>query len=251
MKKTSPHQSSQRRRERPAKPALTRQGIIEVALKILRDEGLHKVTMRRIADALDTGPSSLYVYVHDTEDLHAQILDALLVNAATLPLPEGMWRDRLKRLLKQYRQVLFDYPEIARMTLTTHLSGPNYLALVERILALLHEGEIPDHKAAWLVDLLLLYATATAVEHSTRAVSPQTSAEDSALTAAILTADANAFPNIARIGAALLGGGSARFDWSLDIMLNGVLNTRSLAPEQNETSVHDSKEMETDHDANA
>lgn len=32
------------RRDRPAKPALTRESIINAALAILREEGLHKVT---------------------------------------------------------------------------------------------------------------------------------------------------------------------------------------------------------------
>ncbi len=115
------------RRERPAKPALTRQGIIDAALTILHNEGLNKVTMRRIAGVLDTGPASLYVYVRNTADLHAQILDALLAEVTELPPIEGKWRERLKQLLTRYKLVLFAYPEIARMTLTTHPSGPNYL----------------------------------------------------------------------------------------------------------------------------
>ena len=171
----------QSRRERPAKLALTRQGIIDAALAILRDEGLNKVTMRRLAEALDTGPASLYVYVRNAADLHAQILDALLAAVSEARPAEGTWRDRLKQLLTHYMLVLFAYPEIARMTLTTHPSGPNYLALVESILALLKEGGMPDREAAWAVDLLLLYATANAAEHSTRESSSQAADEDSAL----------------------------------------------------------------------
>ncbi|MCC2277675.1 TetR/AcrR family transcriptional regulator, partial [Streptomyces sp. ET3-23] len=34
------------RRERPAKPALTRDGIVTAAVEIMRAEGLRKVTMR-------------------------------------------------------------------------------------------------------------------------------------------------------------------------------------------------------------
>src|ERR1700709_360112 len=93
-------QAPRSRRERPAKQALTRQGIIDAALVILRDEGLDKVTMRRIAAALDTGPASLYVYVRNTEDLHAQILDALLEPVGAPAT--GPWRDRLKALLTSY-----------------------------------------------------------------------------------------------------------------------------------------------------
>ncbi|MFD6620080.1 TetR family transcriptional regulator, partial [Streptomyces albidoflavus] len=49
----------QSRRERPAKPALTREGIIDAAVLIMEEEGLQRVTMRRLAQALDTGPASL------------------------------------------------------------------------------------------------------------------------------------------------------------------------------------------------
>ncbi|HUY79079.1 MAG TPA: TetR/AcrR family transcriptional regulator [Ktedonobacterales bacterium] len=215
---------SRSRRERPAKPALTRQGIVAAALAILRDAGLEKVTMRRIAAALDTGPSSLYVYVRDTEDLHAQILDALLAAVIESPTTEVTWRDQLKQLLTRYVHVLFDYPEIARMTLTTHPSGPNYLALVERILALLREGGIPDREAAWAVDLLLLYATADAAEHGARKSSAHAAAEDSAPAAVVATADATTYPNIVRLGDELLSGGPARFQWGLDVFLTGALN---------------------------
>ena len=233
---TQNHLSTPRsRRERPAKPALTRQGIIEVALAILRDEGLNKVTMRRIAEVLDTGAASLYVYVRNTIDLHAQILDALL-ETVTESLPaEGTWRDRLKQLLMHYMRVLFDYPEIARMTLTTHPSGPNYLALVERILSLLKEGEMPNREAAWTVDLLLLYATATAAEHRTRKSSSQAANEDAALAAVIATVDASRYPHVAQLGDELFSGsGLERFQWGIDIFLTGALSVPRAFTEQEE-----------------
>jgi AcrR family transcriptional regulator len=222
------------RRERPAKPALTRQGIIDAALTILRDEGLNKVTMRRIAEALDTGAASLYVYVLNTADLHAQILDALLATVSEARPVEGTWRDRLKQLLTNYMLVLFAYPEIARMTLTTHPSGPNYLTLVESILALLKEGGMPDREAAWAVDLLLLYATANAAEHSTRESSSQAADEDTALSAMIATVDASMYPNIARLDDELLSGsGQDRFQWAIDVFLAGALSApRAPTPQE-------------------
>jgi len=216
----------QSRRERPAKPALTRQGIIDAALAILRDEGLSKVTMRRIAAALDTGAASLYVYVRDTEDLHAQILDALLGAVDTAQPASGTWRERLKALLARYLGVLFAHPEIARMTLVTHPSGPNYLALLDALLALLAAGGVPDREAAWAVDLLLLFVTAVAAEQGTRQASAQAAAEDSALAVALVTVDARSYPQIARLGSELLSGaGIDRFAWALDALLAGILGT--------------------------
>ncbi|WP_371649161.1 TetR/AcrR family transcriptional regulator [Streptomyces mirabilis] len=216
------------RRERPAKPALTRQGIIDAALAILRDEGLGKVTMRRIAAALDTGPASLYVYVRNTGDLHAQILDSLL---GPVKAPEaGTWRDRLKALLVSYGEVLFRHPEIARMAMSTQPSGPNYLALADAILGLLDEGGVSGREAAWAMDLLLLHPTAVAVEHSSPKSATQESDEFSALAAKIATADPARYPHIARLGDTLVSGdGPSRADWALDVILDGVLAAASRA----------------------
>lgn len=218
------------RRERPAKPALTRQGIIDAALAILRDEGLGKVTMRRIAAALDTGPASLYVYVRNTGDLHAQILDSLL-GPVKVPVPGvGTWRDRVKALLVSYGEVLFRHPEIARMAMSTQPSGPNYLALADALLGLLDEGGVSGKEAAWAMDLLLLYPTAVAVEHSSPKSATQEADEFSALAAKIATADPARHPHLARLGDTLVSGdGPSRTDWALDVILDGVLAAASRA----------------------
>ena len=217
---------TKRRRERATQPPLTRQGVIDAALAILHNEGLDKVTMRRIAAALDTGAASLYVYVRDTKDLHAQLLDALLGTVAISSPAGGAWRERLKALLTSYALVLFQYPAIARMTMTTHPSGPHYLALVDTVLALLRKGGVADREAVWTVDVLLLFATATAAEHGAHKEAQEVD-EFSALARAIHTADAGLYPEIARLGDELLSGqGPDRFQWGLDVLLSGVLTTR-------------------------
>jgi AcrR family transcriptional regulator len=222
MTSLTPEPVSRSRRERPAKPALTRQGIIDAALGILSEESLAKVTMRRIAGVLDTGHASLYVYVRDTEDLHAQILDAMLADVE--PPSSGNWRDRLKGLLGSYGEVLRNHPELARMALSTQPNGPHFTAIVEQVLALLGEGGADDRSAAWGVDLLLLLPTALAVEHNVE-VSPKREAERiSDMETRIKAADPEKYPNIARLGADLVSGdGRLRGIWALDVVLDGIL----------------------------
>src|ERR1700712_758158 len=199
------------RRERPAKPALTRDGIIAAALDIMAKDGLSKVTMRRIATALDTGAASLYVYVRNTEDLHAQILDALLESVRQST--GGTWRERLTDLLSGYTRVLLDHPEIARMTMTTHPSGPNYLSLVDTLLGLLQEGGVPDREAAWAIDLLLAFATSIAVEHG----GGRPDDDFSGLAVELAVIDGQCYPHIARLGADLLSGAAQdRVRWGIE-----------------------------------
>lgn len=220
------------RRERPAKPALTRQGIVDAAVAIMQAEGLGKVTMRRVAAALDTGPASLYVYVSDVEDLHAQILDAQLASVVTAGSRQGTWQDQLKALLTSYQQVLLRHAGIARMALSTQPSGPHYLALVDRVLALLEEGAVSRAASAWGVDLLLLLPTASAVEHAPK--TPARASHDlTALAVQIAAVDPQAHPHIAAVGDDLLSGdGEARTNWALDVLIAGIVALGGQDPEQ-------------------
>ncbi|MDQ0584874.1 TetR/AcrR family transcriptional regulator [Streptomyces rishiriensis] len=213
------------RRERPAKPALTREAIVAAALAVLRAEGLRKVTMRRLAQELDTGPASLYVYVRNTAELHAAVLDELLGTA--LPAPAGgSWRERLEEVLTAYTAMLFAYPDLARSALTTRPSGPHYLDLIETLLALLDEGGVPPAQAAWGVDLLLQHATATAAEHTDEA-----SQEDwDALRHAVREAPERTHPHIAGLAGPLLSGPpEARLSWGFRTLIGGI--ERTAVPE--------------------
>ncbi|GAA3437095.1 TetR/AcrR family transcriptional regulator [Kutzneria kofuensis] len=215
------------RRERPAKPALTRDGIVATALAVMRAEGMDKVTMRRLAKELDTGPASLYVYVKDTEELHAAMLDELLGEIDLATGHEGDWRARLWQVVSSYRQVLHDNPSLARVALVTRLSGPNYLAVIEAVLALLVESGMPAAQAGWAVDLLLLIATASAVEHGTRSENPDASAADhDLLLRTVRGASPETYPNIAAHAAELVAGPeSDRARWMFDVLITGAFGT--------------------------
>ena len=213
------------RRERPAKPALTRDGIVATAVELMRAEGLERVTMRRLAQELDTGPASLYVYVRNTAELHAAVLDELLGAVDLAPVrAAGDWRDRLTGVLTSYIGVLFEHPALARSALLARPSGRHYLDLVEGILQLLNEGGLPPARAAWALDLLLQFATATAAEQSTRDQSGNAQDEWDALTAALRGASRERHPRIAALGTELLGGtGPARLAWGFQALIGGVL----------------------------
>lgn len=158
------------RRERPAKAALSRDAIITETIRIMRTEGLAKATMRRVAQALDTGPASLYVYVSSTAELHAAVLDELMGQLAVSP--DGTWRERLDQLLGDYLDILTTHPGLARSALVLRPSGPHTIALFDKVLGLLLEGGVPAERAAWGVDLLLQQTIAAAAEHSAATPDP-------------------------------------------------------------------------------
>jgi AcrR family transcriptional regulator len=215
------------RRDRPAKPALTRDGIIAAAVGVLRSEGLDRVTMRRLAQELDTGPASLYVYVRNTAELHAAVLDELLGAVDLAPVTAGGdWRDRLVRVLTSYATVLFEHPGLAQSALVARPSGEHYLALAEAVLALLYEGGVPDRQASWGLDLLLELATATAAEHAAQERSIDAADDWDALRTALADAAPTTHPRIAALGDDLLSGpGIDRLTWGFYVIIEGMRRT--------------------------
>jgi hypothetical protein len=138
----------------------------------------------------------------------------------------GTWQARLERVLTSYTAVLFDHPGLAQSALVSRPSGVHYVRLLERLLALLDEGEVPPGQAAWGVDLLLQYATSTAAEHSAPNNSADADARWSALTDAIQNANPQTHPLVARHATALLAGEpSARLSWGFRTLITGIENT--------------------------
>ncbi|MCI4065393.1 TetR/AcrR family transcriptional regulator [Micromonospora sp. R77] len=225
----SPRRVPVSRRDRPAKPPLSRDGLVAVALRIMREEGLERVTMRRLASELDTGPASLYVYVENMAELHGALLDELV---ADLAVPDGgapgRWRDDLIDLLAAYTVLLMRQPSLARSVLTLRPSGPHYLRLLDALLGLLHAGGVPARQAGWGVDLLLQHATATAAEQGARDSSTATASEERHLAVAVREAAAADYPHLHRARDELFSGtGEQRLHWSFAVLVGGIAATRT------------------------
>lgn len=116
-----------RRRSRP----LTRDEILDTALRIVDDEGLDALTMRRLADALNVEAMSLYHHVPNKEALLDWTLERMRGEMRLPePMPDG-WAEVLETILTEYRRVLAAHPNLlplaARRTERAGTSGLQYL----------------------------------------------------------------------------------------------------------------------------
>jgi AcrR family transcriptional regulator len=219
------------RRERPAKAALSREAIVEAALRITREEGLDAVSMRRIAQALDTGPASLYVYVANRDELHELLFDAAIGTIETEPIDPARWREQVKELgRRMVKMMVEDYPGIALLAMARIPVGDNALRLVESMLALLKAGGASDQAAAYAADLLSMYVTAIAYEQSLQATLYGDPAHElrevEKVAARFATLDAERYPTMAAIAPALTrGDADERFELGMDVLINGLLAT--------------------------
>jgi AcrR family transcriptional regulator len=211
------------RRDRPAKEPLSRELIVKTAYELLKEQGMAGMSMRKVAKALDTGPSSLYVYVHNLEDLSSYVLDYGLGELVLPDSEKGPWKERLIGALSAYFLLLIEQPGLAEISLSTIPRGDRYLEVVEYLLTALHEGGAQSSSAAWGVDLLLLYVTSTAFEkHSWR---KHVTVEMSEVKESFKHADPIRFPLIHSLNEELFSGGADvmdRFQWGLEVMLRGI-----------------------------
>jgi AcrR family transcriptional regulator len=216
----------QSRRRGAAKAMLSQERIVSTTIDIMRRDGLKKATMRRVATELETGPASLYVYIRNTAELHAMVVDTLL---GTIDVPTtGTWTARIEQTVTAYRDVLAGGHGLARSALAVRPSGPNVMRLYDRIMSLLMDGGASPVNAAWGADMLLLHATATAAEHAAPEdgdVDAGTDSDDAhtALSLAVRTADTHALPTLARHADAVMSGTpEQRWKWALRAQIAGI-----------------------------
>ncbi|MFC9895158.1 TetR/AcrR family transcriptional regulator [Nocardia sp. NPDC127579] len=228
------------RRARPAKAPLSRDVIIETGLRVLDREGLAALTMRRVAQELDTGAASLYVYVANRDDLMTAMLDHVL---GTVPDPtpadrpaakgavktgtgDGNWREQLDALVDASVAVMSRHEGLALVALGAIPTSPNALALLERMLTLLDEAGLDARTRAWAVDLLYLYITAQAAEQSAyRVKGGDVEGTVAAAQQVIDALPADRYPMITGLREQMLTGGDAREVWALRVLINGILAT--------------------------
>jgi AcrR family transcriptional regulator len=212
-------------RDRPAKSPLSEAVIVETALRILREEGLDAVTMRRVATELDTGPASLYVYIGGRDELRWAMLERVSGSVPTHEPDPARWREQLHALLWGWLKAMEAHPGIAAVAVGNPPTSERTLHGAEYMLGLLLAGGIEAQDAAWACDILPLITTAAAVETDAQRARGQTEQ-------ATLQRMQNAFAALAperfplltgHLGLLTSGTGDERFTYAIDVFLDGLV----------------------------
>ncbi|HEU4675539.1 MAG TPA: TetR/AcrR family transcriptional regulator [Motilibacteraceae bacterium] len=211
------------RRGRPAKPPLSRRSILEAALALIRERGVDAVSLRHVAERVETGPASLYAYFSSRDALLEQVLDAAYSQVELVAADAGGWREALAGTIGNTIDTLVAYPGLGAVALGTIPTLPGALRLAEHELALMETGGISGDRAALAVDLIAQFAASTAVERTTRQDLSGGEVERGKARAAYEDADSALFPRVARSAEALTGPGErARRDFAIEVIITGL-----------------------------
>lgn len=105
---------------------LSRELIIETALKQIDRSGAQGLSMRSLAQELGTEAMSLYRHVHGREDLLEGVV-ALLMGDLTSRLDEQLsehWQGFLQTVAHHVRQIAIDHPKAFPLIATRHPAAP-------------------------------------------------------------------------------------------------------------------------------
>jgi AcrR family transcriptional regulator len=215
-----------------SKQPLNQDLIVEVALRILDREGLDGLSMRRIADELDTGAASLYAHVSNKDEL-LEIMADQVAGEVELPEPDPQhWQEQLKDVCRQVARALAAHADIARVHLANVPTGPNAMRVSERMLAIMLAGNISPRVAGVALDRLFLYVTADAYEGSLYSVRQRASGKSPEQWTAdyfgrlydyYASLPPQQFPNTVKYLDELMSGdGDERFEFGLDLLVRGI-----------------------------
>jgi AcrR family transcriptional regulator len=137
---------------------LTTERIIETALRIVDGQGLARLTMRRLGDALEVEAMAIYHHLPRGKE---QLLDGLVAHVASVPADTGAagresWRDVLRAWAADYRARLLAHAGVLPLVVTRR----NPAALTTTVASLrevLRRGGVAEDPAAVAAHTLLGY----------------------------------------------------------------------------------------------
>lgn len=186
-------------------------------MELLDDDGLEALTMRRLAQRLDSSPMALYRHIRDREDLLLACLDEVAgeLGVAARPAPA---RERLLVIFHGVHDILGRHRWVAPILAGGEYASPRAVSIVNEVITALqdaglaHRDAVLGYVALWQYTLGHLMSDHTRTDSPTsqhRMLVEQAVAEFPALVTAMATAG--------DLGA------DDRFDWGLAALVDGVL----------------------------
>jgi AcrR family transcriptional regulator len=148
--KTAARRSKSERAGRPVGRApLTRERVIETALRVMDQDGLEAVTMRRIGRELGVEAMSLYNHVEDKDDILVGVVE-MAMGEFRFPEPSGDWMRDARAMAFEWRRLLTLHPPLCELLAERHkpLEGLAAFRAMDAALGVLRAAGLSDRDAA-------------------------------------------------------------------------------------------------------
>jgi TetR/AcrR family transcriptional regulator, tetracycline repressor protein len=209
------------------RPPLTRERILQEALRLVDEEGLQALTMRALGTRLGVEAASLYNHVPGKRALYEGLSELLWAELERASGPDEDWRRSLRVVVEQIRRLAHEHPHAYPLLLTSKVSPVPGLRLFAAQLRVLQAAGFDQSQAAAILRAALAYALGYAdMELSSLSIAAGDGDEDAqfeALLALGRTLPAELPPDLARAARVVcLADLDQQFEFGLEALLAGL-----------------------------
>jgi AcrR family transcriptional regulator len=135
--------------------------IADAALRLVDESGVGALSMRALANALGTGPMTLYNYVADKEGLE-ELVVAAIVAEVLLPDPTDDWQHDAYAIASAMWSGVRAHPAAIPLVLTRRMSSATGFAAADALIAALTRAGLDDRDRLSAFHALLGFVTGAA-----------------------------------------------------------------------------------------
>lgn len=137
---------------------LTRERIVDAAMRVIDADGLEALSMRRLGSELNVNPMAAYHYVPNKAALYDLILDAVMSGIDLTAIdPASPVDERLKQAARAYQAAILRHPQAIPVLASRSVRSINALRPVEAFIQLLLEVGLDTTQALAAVDAMAQY----------------------------------------------------------------------------------------------
>ncbi|WP_165988606.1 TetR/AcrR family transcriptional regulator [Streptomyces sp. YIM 98790] len=148
---------------RPRSPLLSRERIVEAALRIVDAEELPALSTRRLAAELGVSGPSLYNHFRTMDELVDAVADSVLTQVDVSMFGRLGWRDALRDWARSYRAALAAHPHLVPVLARGPGRRPGALRLADAVFGGLVEAGWPRAHATRIGALMRYFVTGSAL----------------------------------------------------------------------------------------
>ena len=212
-------------RRSPGRPAVPLERIVTTALQIVDEQGADALSMRTLAQRLDSGTATLYRHFAGRADVVAHVVDRVFgsVDLDTAKLSTMTWQEACKAAAHSMFDALCRHWNVTPLLADDVPIGPNALVVRERMIAFLLDNGFPPALAARSYATLARYILGFAIQLP----SIGGDLDDNRLAKIFHDLDPGQFPATVKVADSLPVPLEDEFSFGLDLIIDGL--TQALA----------------------
>lgn len=218
--------TSRPQRRSRGRPALPVDRILAAAVDLVDEHGPEALSMRSLAQRLESGTATLYRHFSDRSQLVSLVIDHILgeVDLDATELAALPWQDACTLFAQHMFDALSRHGNVAPLLIEYTPMGPNALANRERCLAVLLDNGFPPAVAAHAYATLARYVLGFAIQLSGAATDD--GERDAELSAAFQRLDPSRFPATVTVADDLPVPLTDEFAFGLRLIVSGLERLR-------------------------